>query len=379
MTSLFSWYWPTSEEELKESEKKLFHSYVNPFKIHQVPIFSGKEFINTITVHPHTENYIDDQIKVQFRDEASRLASKIDSSVVNKDDVAVVIAHGYGCGIGHWSKVFDPLATATGLRVHGIDWLGMGSSSRPQMPKNADDVEEVESIYIESLEEWRKEMNIKKMVLVGHSLGGYLATVYSLKYPEHVHKLVLASPVGIPDRPTEEPERIKNLTGIKRLAYSIVKAGWNSNITAQSVMRTIGPLGPKVATGYVNRRFTKLSAQESEDLSNYFYHISVLPGSGEYTMNTILSFGAYARKPLIHRMHGLKTDTVFLYGSDDWMDKGAAETVSTSMSVPTRLHVVSQSGHNLFADNYKEFNRILINEINGNEPDYRPPTSTANL
>ena len=38
-------------------------------------------------------------------------------------------------------------------------------------------------------------------ILAGHSLGGYLSTQYVLKHPENIDKLILLSPVGVPEKP----------------------------------------------------------------------------------------------------------------------------------------------------------------------------------
>lgn len=35
-----------------------------------------------------------------------------------------------------------------------------------------------------SIEEWRREMNLPKIILLGHSMGGFLATSYTMSYPD---------------------------------------------------------------------------------------------------------------------------------------------------------------------------------------------------
>lgn len=40
---------------------------------------------------------------------------------------------------------------------------------------------ETESWFIDSLEEWRKAKKIDNFILLGHSLGGYVAVRYALK------------------------------------------------------------------------------------------------------------------------------------------------------------------------------------------------------
>lgn len=37
---------------------------------------------------------------------------------------------------------------------------------------------------ISSVEEWRKEMKIDNMILLGHSMGGFLAASYAITYPD---------------------------------------------------------------------------------------------------------------------------------------------------------------------------------------------------
>lgn len=128
-----------------------------------------------------------------------------------------VVLHGYGAGLGFFFNNFPPLANWAGRRgssVYALDWLGMGRSARvPFTVKSKRDdvvarVTEAESFFVDSLEEWRSQMSLPKMTLIGHSLGAYFSVAYALKYPDRVHKLILLSPAGVPRGPNfEEPSR----------------------------------------------------------------------------------------------------------------------------------------------------------------------------
>jgi cardiolipin-specific phospholipase len=76
-------------------------------------------------------------------------------------------------------------------------------------------VSRAEHFFISSLESWRIASGLEKIVLVGHSLGGYLATAYTVRYPERVSGLILVSPAGIPRGP--EYKRFKtSAEGLER-------------------------------------------------------------------------------------------------------------------------------------------------------------------
>jgi len=56
--------------------------------------------------------------------------------------------------------------------------------------------EEILHLYVDSIEDWRKQTGVENMVLAGHSFGGYIGALYMLKYQPIVNRLILLSPVG---------------------------------------------------------------------------------------------------------------------------------------------------------------------------------------
>lgn len=60
--------------------------------------------------------------------------------------------------------------------------------------------EEAENFFLKSLETWREKTGLEKFVLMGHSLGGYLAANYALQHPERVDHLILVCPAAVVSR-----------------------------------------------------------------------------------------------------------------------------------------------------------------------------------
>ncbi|KAJ5758030.1 uncharacterized protein N7511_006724 [Penicillium nucicola] len=269
-------------------------------------------------------------------------------------DQHLVMLHGYGAGLGFFYKNFEPLSRLKGWQLHALDMLGMGRSTRPSFKIKAkgreDAIREAEAWFVDALEEWRIKRKIDRFTLLGHSLGGYMAVAYALKYPGHLNKLILASPVGIPEDPyavtagVAEPSESTLPSEVTQDQQSVVapvavpgsaprtadgrfitgqQPGdgpaqpprrnipkwfaylWDANISPFSLIRWTGPLGPRLVSGWTSRRFSHLPAEESKALHDYSYSIFSLRGSGEYALAYILAPGAFARSPLIHRVHGL--------------------------------------------------------------------------
>ncbi|MBK5648622.1 MAG: alpha/beta hydrolase [Acinetobacter sp.] len=104
----------------------------------------------------------------------------------------VILLHGKNFNGAYWKTTIQAL-TKEGFRVVVPDQIGFGKSSKPteyqftfqQLAQNTKAVLD--------------ELKINKIYLLGHSMGGMLATRFALMYPEMVEKLILENPIGLED------------------------------------------------------------------------------------------------------------------------------------------------------------------------------------
>lgn len=95
-------------------------------------------------------------------------------------------------------------------------------------------------------------MNLEKVILMGHSFGGFLAASYSLTYPEKVKHLILADPWGIPEKPAEMLTKPVS-PWVKAIAYAL------SPFNPFAVIRVAGPWGMLILVKFVFKDRTNLN------------------------------------------------------------------------------------------------------------------------
>jgi pimeloyl-ACP methyl ester carboxylesterase len=165
----------------------------------------------------------------------------------------LVLLHGLGAGVALWCLNLDAFAATR--PVYAVDLLGFGRSTRPTF---STDAMEAERQMVKSIEEWRKEMKLESFVLLGHSMGGFLAASYAISYPNHVKHLVLADPWGFPERP---PEFNELPLWIRTLSYML------QPFNPLAGIRVAGPLGSRFLPSgelVTNRCFRALVYQHFE-------------------------------------------------------------------------------------------------------------------
>lgn len=177
-------------------------------------------------------------------------------------NVPLVLVHGLGAGVALWVLNLDALARER--PVYAIDVLGFGRSSRPRF---STDPMVVEKQLVKSIEEWRREMNLQEMILLGHSMGGFIAASYALSYPDRLRHLILADPWGMPEKP-KEFENNARIRFWLRPIFAVSKM-----LNPLWPIRFAGPYGPSLVSRFRQDIVMKFSnvITDGMDISNYIH------------------------------------------------------------------------------------------------------------
>jgi pimeloyl-ACP methyl ester carboxylesterase len=103
----------------------------------------------------------------------------------------VLLLHGKNFFGAYWRQTIDFLSKH-GFRVVVPDQLGFGKSAKP-------DIHYSFHLLAANTKKLLDTLGIKQVAVVGHSMGGMLATRFALLYPDMVTHLILEDPIGLED------------------------------------------------------------------------------------------------------------------------------------------------------------------------------------
>ena len=104
----------------------------------------------------------------------------------------VVLLHGGSYYGWYWKAQIEALRNE-GFRVVVKDRLGWGRSSKPILPYSI-------SLHASNTRALLDHLGISQAAIVGHSIGGQMASRVAFLYPEVATHLVMVNPVGMSDR-----------------------------------------------------------------------------------------------------------------------------------------------------------------------------------
>ncbi len=104
----------------------------------------------------------------------------------------ILLLHGKNfCG-AYWGPTAKALA-AKGYRVIIPDQVGFGKSSKPEHFQYSF------QLLAQNTKAVLDSAQVSKVIVLGHSIGGMVATRFTLMYPDIVEKFVLEDPIGLED------------------------------------------------------------------------------------------------------------------------------------------------------------------------------------
>lgn len=339
---LSSWlpsWCPTSLSQLKDAEEKMLKCVKCPFSRQHVQISNGN-YLWTLAF----------TAQLQPASAASSSSAGPQSQPVQLRRTPLVVMHGFGGGLALWTQNLDSLSACG--PVYAFDLLGFGRSSRPQF---STDPTEAEDQFVASLEDWRSRVGLTEMVLLGHNLGGYIATSYTIKYPHRVKHLLLVEPWGFPARP-DNPNHDTIPMWIR--AMGAVMTPFNP----MAGLRLAGPLGPMLVQTIRSDFKQKFShVFDDNTASDYIYHLNAQTPSGETAFKSMTIPYGWAKRPMLERIGLVPADVPisFIYGSRSSIDCHSGYSIKKKRP-DVEIKVIRGAGHYVFADQPDDFNETVL-------------------
>jgi pimeloyl-ACP methyl ester carboxylesterase len=198
----------------------------------------------------------------------------------------VILFHGKNFGGYYWTNVIKAL-TGRGYRVIVPDQIGFGKSSKAFIHYS-----------FHQLAEWNKELldslNIPKSYVLGHSMGGMLATRYALMFPERTVKLLLEDPIGLEDYRSFVP-------------YTSTEAQYQTELKGNA---------EQVRKYYQSSYFTQWKP-EYEELVRIAGGVSSSADFPRYAKVAAMTFTMIYEQPVVYEFPNLKVPTVLFIGKQD--------------------------------------------------------------
>lgn len=250
----------------------------------------------------------------------------------------IILVHGLASNAGFWRYNIPELAKH--FRVIAVDLPGYGKSQKAAYPYSM-------SFFAEQIKRLADELELKKIVFAGHSMGGQIGIVFALKYPDRLEKLILASPAGIEEFQKGEGDWLRSVittSGVKKTSEDGVRRNLANNFYNWS--------------------------DRWEWMVEERVRMSKAKDFGEFAYTVVRSVNAMLDEPTFDKLDKISVPTLIIYGKYDWLipnpylNPGFPADVFSfgARAIPNcMLHEIDDCGHMVQIEKPEEFNRTVIN------------------
>jgi len=287
----------------------------------------------------------------------------------NPKNQAVLLVHGYGGSAITFFRIIPELMKH--FYVIGVDLLGFGASERPEFI--FDTFEKTIAFFTTSLVTLLNFLQIKNVIIIGHSLGGFISTHLAALIKERVVALFLVGAAGFTsknftdeefevmfgkiskwyDVPTEIVVILNYLTFTKKIPLF----NWaTENMKSDFV------------SAYFDTATLHLNREERELFVRYYKTVHKLGSCAHNSVWSLVKYGSYSEHPIIRVLTENPDLTVFIYyGEHEWLDIAHVRVEVSRVGLEKQFRLIKNCGHQVFMQNptevlqqfYEDYKSIL--------------------
>jgi pimeloyl-ACP methyl ester carboxylesterase len=246
----------------------------------------------------------------------------------------VVLVHGFSVPYFVFDPTFGYLAGA-GFRVLRYDLFGRGFSDRPHIQYNI-------SLFVNQLKELLDALAFKQVHLVGLSMGGAIASAFTVNYPDRVCRLVLIDPIGIRSIPLSWIYKVAMLPIISELILGLT--------SMENMIQG-------AASGYFDPEHIKMFRDQYRIQTNY-------RGFKRAILSTLRNKTVNGFPEVYQRLGKLKLPVLLLWGRNDRTLPLEQNRDILSTIPRAEFRIIENCGHIPHYEKSAEVNPILSEFLN---------------
>lgn len=238
----------------------------------------------------------------------------------------VIFLHGAGGGASGYSnfKGNYPAFAAAGFRAIAPDLLGYGLSSKPDIPQYDLD------FFVAGVKGLVDALGLRKVTLLGNSLGGAVALGYALAHPDDVSRLILMAPGGVEDLDT-----YLAMPGVANM-FQVYQSGKTGAQAMRAVM-TMQLFDPSLLTDDIINERAPIAATQTQ------------------AARSILKV-----RNMTTELHALRCPVFGFWGVNDKFNPVSGAMKLVDNCPQARMVLVNQCGHWVQVEHREMFNRTCI-------------------
>jgi pimeloyl-ACP methyl ester carboxylesterase len=270
----------------------------------------------------------------------------MDVAAATPNGRTVLLLHGRNFPSSYWAPVIKTLSDA-GYRVVVPDQIGFGKSSKPAADLHFDTLARNTMALLDHLQ-------ISKVDIVAHSLGGMLGVRITRAYSDRVAHLLLAAPIGLEDYrlyvpPTPTEKILEN-------EDKLTADGYRKQLETNYSLK----LPPDQVTPFIDARFNIKASSEYPRWLRAFVNSAQL----------------IYREPVVHEIPLITQPTLFVMGADDHnapgrpnapeplrakMGQNAELAKALALKMPNaKAEVIADTGHLVFLEARQKFDALML-------------------